>query len=300
MANIIRKLTQTGNSHDQPDLETLRDNLPIFIADEPEQIVDAFETGLDSLSQPSSSVSVQEAAQTLLAEIQRILPLTVDKKEQAFLLESLASLLMCTAQQTPSRHIGQELLVNTVGLINVSPEETWRNGFLMALGMRMRDGWSGFTMENGEEEDDVQTPDEWLNLNSFNARLFGSGITRWYNMAIWQLREALETKLGPDSHENDCKIAVASEWIIQAGPQLLRETMLNEDISEAENRAYSGLELWTGMPGLSTERWGFWKRRLAEVKLGVKTKLTLDYLEHAERVMTAVEKDLASSIPRIM
>lgn len=151
-------------------------------------------------------------------------------------------------------------------------------------------------MENGEEEDDVQTPDEWLNLNSFNARLFGSGLTRWYNFAIWQLREGLEDVLGPDSHENDCKIAVASEWIIQAGPKLLRETLLNEDITEAEKRAYSGGELWTGLSGLNTERWEFWRRRLAEVKLSVKTQLTLDYVEHAQMVMTELEKDLAFSI----
>lgn len=151
-------------------------------------------------------------------------------------------------------------------------------------------------MENGEEEDDVQTPDEWLNLNSFNARLFGAGVTRWYNFAIWQLREGLEDVLGPDPHENDCKIAVASEWIIQAGPNLLRETLLNEDISEEEKSAYCGGKLWTGLPGLSLERWRFWKHRLAEVKSSVETQLTLDYMEHAQRVMTKVEEDLASSI----
>lgn len=151
-------------------------------------------------------------------------------------------------------------------------------------------------MEDGHDVDEVQTPDEWLNLNSFNARLFGSGIIRWRNFPIWELSEGLEAVFGPDSHENDCKIAVASEWIIQAGLKLLRETLLNDDLDEAEKRAYSGLELWTGLPGLSTERWGFWKRRLAEVKASVKTQVTLDYVEHAERVMSTVEKDLASSI----
>lgn len=150
-------------------------------------------------------------------------------------------------------------------------------------------------MENGEEEDDVQTPDEWLNLNSFNSRLFGSGVTRWYNFAIWQLREGLEDVLGPDSYENDGKIAVASEWIIQAGPKLLHESLLNADISEAEKTAYSGGKLWTGLSGLNTERWGFWRRRLAEVKLSVKSQLTLDYVERAQGVMMKAEKDLAFS-----
>lgn len=148
MTTLVRKLTQTGHAYDQPDLETLRDNLPIFIDDEPEQIVDAFETGLNSLSPLSPSVSVHEAAQTLIIEIKRILPLTADRNRNAFLLENLATLFMRTAQQTPSRHIGQELLVSTVKLITVSPEEAWRKEFLIALGMRIRDGWSGMFWEH--------------------------------------------------------------------------------------------------------------------------------------------------------
>lgn len=297
MATLGRKLTQAGKPYDQPDLETVRDRLPIFTADEPEQIVDAFEASLTSLSQASLSVSVQDAAQALVTKIQAILPLEADKNMQEFLLENLAWLFIRIAQQIPSRHIGQELLVKTVQLIKDLPEETWLKRFLGSLRMNMRDGWSGFTTDDGEDEDDVQTPDEWLNLNSFNARLFGSGMTRWYNMAIWELREALETELGPKLYDNDCRIAVASEWIIQAGPKLLRESLLGADLTDGEKRAFSGGSLWTGIPGLSTERWGFWKRRLSEVKETVGIQLTLDYLEHAERVMTAVERDLALSIP---
>lgn len=142
MAKPVRKVTQTGRPHDQPDLEILRDNLPIFPGTEAEQIVDAFEAGLNSLSQPASA-TVEEAAKVLFTEIRRILPLAADKGEQAWLLENLASLFMRTAKQTPSRHIGQELLSNTVRLIMVSPEETWREGFRVALRMKMRDGWSG-------------------------------------------------------------------------------------------------------------------------------------------------------------
>lgn len=57
-------------------------------------------------------------------------------------------------------------------------------------------------------------------------------------MAIWELEAALETELGPNLHDKDCKIAVASEWIIQAGPKLLRESLLGADLSDGEKRAY--------------------------------------------------------------
>lgn len=143
MATSIRKLNQTGHQNDQPALETLQNNLPLVITNECEQIVNAFEAGLNTLSQSPPSVPVKETAKTFLTAIRTILPLTADTGKQAFLLEKLASVLMRTAQQTPSRHIGQELLLNTVNLIISSPEEAWRSKFLVALGMRMRDGWSG-------------------------------------------------------------------------------------------------------------------------------------------------------------
>lgn len=143
MAESVGKLSQTGHPHDQPDLETLGDNLVIFAGNESEQIVDAYEAGLNSLSPSSPSVTVEEAARMLFLQIQIILPLTADKGKQAFRLENLATLFMRTAQQTPSRHIGQELLLTTIKLMHVSPEETWREGFQAALRMRMRDGWSG-------------------------------------------------------------------------------------------------------------------------------------------------------------
>lgn len=142
MAESVRKLSQTGHPHDQPDLETLGH----LAGNESEHITDAYEAGLRSLSPPFPSATVEEAAQCFFTEVQRLLPLTEDKGKQAFRLENLATLFMRTAQQTPSRHIIQELLVNTIKLIklmHVSPEETWREGFRTAPSMRMRDGWSG-------------------------------------------------------------------------------------------------------------------------------------------------------------
>lgn len=147
---------------------------------------------------------------------------------------------------------------------------------------------------DGVDEDDVYTPDQWLNLNSFNARLFGSGMTRWYNFAIGQLREAFEEKPDADPNVNDCQIAAACEWLIQAAPKLLRESLLGETLTEADKYTYSGGTLWVGASGLGAERWGFWKRRLSEVRAGVKTQITLDWLEQAERAMVSAERGLVA------
>lgn len=71
---------------------------------------------------------------------------------------------------------------------------------------------------------------------------------------------------------------------------LLRESLQGVDLIEAEKRVYSGGSLWTGLSGLSTERWRFWKRRFSEVKKDVRTQLTLDYLEQAESVITTIQR----------
>lgn len=124
-------------------------------------------------------------------------------------------------------------------------------------------------------------------MNSFNARLFGSGITQWSSFAVGELRDAFEEELGPNPDNKDCHIAVASEWLIQAAPKL-RASLLGGDCTEVCGT------LWSGAPGLGDERWGFWKRRLGEVKRNVKTPITLNYLEQAEKAMVAAERDLIS------
>lgn len=156
-------------------------------------------------------------------------------------------------------------------------------------------------MDEGHTEDEVYTPDEWLNLNSFSARLLGSGTARWYNMAIWELRDGLEKELqsGPKQDDVDCEVAVACEWIIQAAPNLLREGLLIAHLTEASKRSLCGGSLWAGAPGLGAERWAFWKRRLGEVKESVKSQLTLDYLEQAEKAMTSAERDLMVEIRQL-
>lgn len=65
----------------------------------------------------------------------------------------------------------------------------------------------------------------------------------------------------------DNRVAVASEWLIQASPDLLRRCLQEKDgLDEAQKRSYGPGKLFAGHPGLGLERWGFWKQRLGEIQ----------------------------------
>jgi hypothetical protein len=63
----------------------------------------------------------------------------------------------------------------------------------------------GPTFELDTEDDRDFTLDEWLNLNSFVARLFSTTVGGFGNFAIWELRNGLEENeydMGPVSITN--------------------------------------------------------------------------------------------------
>ncbi|KAK3349684.1 hypothetical protein B0T25DRAFT_458142, partial [Lasiosphaeria hispida] len=106
----------------------------------------------------------------------------------------------------------------------------------------------------------------WLNLNSFVARLFGSGAIVWGDFPIWQLRQGLENDLA--EVKGDCSpaeavdngVAVASSWLTHPGLALLE--LSRRSLAQVCSRGSS----LPGHLGFSLERWGFWKRRLGELR----------------------------------
>ena len=90
----------------------------------------------------------------------------------------------------------------------------------------------------------------------------------------------------------DNRVAVASEWVIQSGPDLLRRCLLSSVLDEAETRSYSAGALYAGHPGLCLERWGFWKRRLGEIRDKV-SESAMRSVDEAVESMTAAETALA-------
>lgn len=91
---------------------------------------------------------------------------------------------------------------------------------------------------------------------------------------------------------------VAAEWIIRAGDKLWKESLLGVWAEETAStgRAYVGGQLIPATRGLNLERWGFWKRRFAEVRDVVKEEAARDAVGRALEVMTALEKKAAEAL----
>ncbi|KAM7187182.1 Protein of unknown function (DUF3632) domain containing protein [Rhypophila sp. PSN 637] len=119
-------------------------------------------------------------------------------------------------------------------------------------------------------EDGCLKLNQWLNLNSFVARLHGSGVFTRNSFPLWQLEQGLEDDLAA-SAKGDCspaeavdnRVAVACEYLIHTAPALLRQSLLKtgDRLSDEQlRRSYAAGPLFSGGPGFNTERWGFWKR----------------------------------------
>lgn len=122
---------------------------------------------------------------------------------------------------------------------------------------------------------------KWINLNSFAARLLNSGLGKWTNFGIWELREGLEEPSQAKPVVN-CRVAVAAEWILRAGEGLFAQ-LSEKDLSDDDARITQGGTLYDGKAGLCRARWEFWKMRFAEVSKQVDKDV-------AERAISAAEK----------
>ncbi|KAH8178387.1 hypothetical protein LIA77_03469 [Sarocladium implicatum] len=109
------------------------------------------------------------------------------------------------------------------------------------------------------------------------------------------MREGLEHEKTA-SAETDLELSVASEWFIQAAPGLLRQCLEGTRYdNENDARAHRQGPLFKGTTGLDLEHWGFWKRRLEEVRPVATSDEVKAKIDEAVRCMTAAEKAFAEA-----
>ena len=157
-----------------------------------------------------------------------------------------------------------------------------------------------------------------MNLNSFIAKCFennipqSSSVNPFINFALWETRSGLEE---PWQVENDMtdvaskeifdiKVKVACEWITLAGEALFVECLRNscEDHPNGGSRGtpYGPGPLFQGKVGFGLERWGFWKRRIAEIKATVGEELYKSVDKALEKMKAVEEKAIDAFTARII
>ena len=137
----------------------------------------------------------------------------------------------------------------------------------------------------------------WKNTISFIAKLSAIDPLEFgFLYPIATVRDALE-EFVPNGIKMDCKLWVATEWILQCGLALhwFFETW-EDELEEDRVRAYRFGSLCRDMrfPLIGMERWHFWKKRLEEIlenqyDFDLDTT-TLERIKRAIQVMKDVEK----------
>ncbi|KAF3062431.1 hypothetical protein GL218_03833 [Daldinia childiae] len=208
--------------------------------------------------------------------------------------------LINIASQVPPCSPEQDVLVETVILLEVIGEgdkpknQLWKD--LGDFDIAVRETWNlSPTVQNKKDSYEL-TESEWLNLNSFMARIHDNQ-TGWGKFPIWELHDGLESPLSPQEYKPtpDTRVRVAIEWILRSSCRLLLDSLLHSysDYPEGPDKGYPYRcgPLYSGVSGCSLERWCFWKRRLSEIKAEVSEDLH-SAIDEAIETMIRTEKDL--------
>ncbi|KAI8314668.1 hypothetical protein K4K61_004310 [Colletotrichum sp. SAR11_59] len=92
------------------------------------------------------------------------------------------------------------------------------------------------------------------------------------------------------------RVAVAAEYFIHAAPVILEESLIwhtRGPFDDQEQRIYRAGPLFAGTFGCNLERWGFWKRRLGELKSQLGDEEVERNVDEALEKMSAVEAAVA-------
>src|SRR5204863_6239114 len=102
-------------------------------------------------------------------------------------------------------------------------------------------------LEPLERDDTLEPFQHWVNLNSFAARLWDSGLTQWTVFAVWSMRDALEQSQIPARDLWESRMFAAAQWIEQSGLTLFKK-LSDEVLSEGEARVIARGPLYHGRP----------------------------------------------------
>lgn len=87
---------------------------------------------------------------------------------------------------------------------------------------------------------------------------------QWTIIPFWEMPLGLETA-PEDVIEFELKLWVATEWLIRGAPFMYRQMTSTRPLDEEEKRTTAPGPLCKDVPGVSLQRWAFWRWRLSEI-----------------------------------
>jgi hypothetical protein len=238
-----------------------------------------FEKYLDS----SHLVSAEDAARA----VDELAPRGGKEQIEDFLWNTWNDVFQI-AQQIPYSSDAQQRLLLVVkelaGLKNGEEEIDWHD--LPRIGWVIRD-WFNFppTKKHAESESADDIMSAWVNINTFWARLYGTGSHIAVNIAVWTLRQALEDRETEIPKLLDCYVLTATQYINHSGHRLHQLLDRGWRPKEDEMKMYKGGPLYDGEPGLDEKRWRFWASRFQAVAEKVPSQDTKSAARFAAQLM---------------
>ncbi|CAH0042625.1 unnamed protein product [Clonostachys rhizophaga] len=184
-------------------------------------------------------------------------------------------MVVALAACIPPDHEWQASLVEALHLVRQLDDSVAKDDSgepfnkLPDLLMTITEYWHGFhnifTIEDSDplEPGQLEQLARWKSVNSFLARVTTDDYVELLNSGIDQVAIALESEPAKQEPVAACYIWVATEWIIHCGSIIFKLMQGNPKISYDLQGTGS---LCKDAPPQSTQRWEFWKERLAEFK----------------------------------
>ncbi|KAJ5918359.1 hypothetical protein N7454_010734 [Penicillium verhagenii] len=176
---------------------------------------------------------------------------------------------MGVIRATPLDHPWVEILVEAVDDLRRTGGVIVDGDYLSQFSMYVYDKWA----EDPTDFDDTVPADieNWKRQNSFISRLVARGSPWWIYLAYLEVSTGLEgvkqESISPFECATvfECRLWVATEWLIQAGGVLFKDLSSNEDLSAEELRSITPGRLCKELCPQSVKRWDFWLSRLMEL-----------------------------------
>lgn len=113
-------------------------------------------------------------------------------------------------------------------------------------------------------EDSFEPFTEWVNLNSFVARLFRDGLIDQFHNAFWTLRDSLEDHDATTKDLRESRLAAAAQWFVHGALALY--TLIREKVANESDQTYLKSGVFRGDKVISLERWNYWRDQLQMVE----------------------------------
>lgn len=90
-------------------------------------------------------------------------------------------------------------------------------------------------IEPTETEDSFEPFQEWVNLNSFVARLFAHELIDWYRYGFWTMMGSLDADDANAKDLRESRVAAATQWIAH-GALALFHVIREKEVTEVDQR----------------------------------------------------------------